>query len=427
MAIAASHTSQLLDLRTAQVPRGVGNTHPIFVDRALGAKLWDTDGKQYIDFVGGIGCVNVGHSHPKVVKAVNEQLRRFTHTCFQVAMYEGYVALAKRLNDLAPGAAAKKTFFVSTGAEAVENAVKIARSFTGRPAVVAFHHSFHGRTLLALTMTGKNNPYKQNFGPFVGEVYHAPYPYEFHGWTAASALEALEELFETQVAPTRTAAIIIEPVLGEGGFVPAPPDFLKRLRKLTKEHGIVLIADEIQSGYGRTGKMFAVEHAAIEPDLITVAKSIANGLPLAAVIGTAEIMDSPAAGGLGGTFGGNPLACAAALAVLDIIEEEHLLDRAIQIGRRLERAFIEFKQRYDAIGDVRGLGAMMAFEFTDRGATSGSQTVQRVTQEARSRGLLLMPAGIKRNIIRVLTPLVISDQELDTALERLDQAIAASV
>jgi 4-aminobutyrate aminotransferase / (S)-3-amino-2-methylpropionate transaminase / 5-aminovalerate transaminase len=368
----------------------------------------------------------VGHSHPKVVKAVNEQLSRFTHTCFQVAMYEGYVALAKRLNELAPGATPKRTLFLSTGAEAVENAVKIARSFTGRPAVVAFHHSFHGRTLLALTMTGKNNPYKQNFGPFVGEVYHAPFPYEFHGWTATRAIQALEDLFETQVAPSRTAAVIIEPVLGEGGFVPAPPDFLRRLRKLTKDHGIVLIADEIQSGYGRTGKMFAIEHAGIEPDLITVAKSIANGLPLAAVIGASGIMDSPSAGGLGGTFGGNPLACAAALAVLDIIEEEHLLDRAIHIGQRLERAFTEFKRRYSAVGDVRGLGAMMALEFCDLDGKSGSEAVQRVTQEARSRGLLLMPAGIKRNIIRVLTPLVISDQELDTALERLEQAIAAS-
>jgi 4-aminobutyrate aminotransferase / (S)-3-amino-2-methylpropionate transaminase / 5-aminovalerate transaminase len=252
MAVATSLTSELLNIRAAQIPRGVGNTHPIFVDRALGAKLWDLDGKEYIDFVGGIGCVNVGHSHPKLIKAVSEQLQLFTHTCFQVGMYKGYVELARRLNRLAPGRSAKKTFFVSTGAEAVENAVKIARSFTGRPAVVAFHHSFHGRTLLALTMTGKNKPYKQNFGPFVGEVYHSPYPYEFHGWTAEKALTALDELFEAQVAPNRVAAIIIEPVLGEGGFVPAPAAFVKRLRQLASDHGIVLIADEIHSGYGRT-------------------------------------------------------------------------------------------------------------------------------------------------------------------------------
>ena len=426
MAITASQTDRLRELRNAEVPRGVGNTHPIFADHGLGAKLWDTDGKEYIDFVGGIGCLNVGHSHPRVVKAVTEQLQRFTHTCFQVAMYEGYVQLAERLNKLAPGASKKKTLFVTTGAEAVENAVKIARSFTNRPAVITFHHSFHGRTLLTLTMTGENNPYKQNFGPFVGEVYQTPFPHEFHGWTTEKALGALHDLFESTVAPSRVAAIIIEPVLGEGGFVPAPTEFLKSLRALTLEHGIVLVADEIQSGYGRTGKMFAIEHSGVEPDLIVVAKSIANGLPLAGVIGKTEIMDAPTAGGLGGTFGGNPLACAAALAVLDIIEDEHLLDRATKVGQRLERAFKEFARRYPVIGDVRGRGAMMAIEFKGGPKMTGTEIVSRVTQEARSRGLLLMPAGVKRNVIRVLVPLVIDDKDLDTALERLDASIAAA-
>lgn len=424
MAVAASQTRALLDLRASEVPRGVGNTHPIFADRALGAKIWDVDGKEYIDFTGGIGVVNVGHSHPKVRKAIAEQLDRFTHTCFQVAMYEGYVELAERLNKLAPGPSKKKTLLVSTGAEAVENAIKIARMHTGRPAVVAFHHSFHGRTLLTLTMTGENNPYKQNFGPFAAEVYHAPFPYEFHGWTAARALAALNQLFESEVAPSRTAAIVIEPVLGEGGFAPAPVDFLVALRSIANEHGIVLIADEIQSGYGRTGKMFAIEHSGVEPDLITVAKSIANGLPLAGVIGKAEIMDAPTAGGLGGTFGGNPLACAAALAVLDIIEEEHLLQRAVEIGARLGPAFHELQRSYRAIGEVRGLGAMMALEFVDHGTLTGSATVQRITEEARTRGLLLMPAGLKRNIIRVLVPLVIERADLDSALDRLNEAVS---
>jgi len=425
MALAASQTKALLDLRASEIPRGVGNTHPIFAARAFGAKLWDVDGKEYIDFVGGIGVVNVGHSHPKVRKAVAEQLERFTHTCFQVAMYEGYVELAERLNKLAPGPSKKKTFFVTTGAEAVENAIKIARMHTGRPAVVAFHHSFHGRTLLALTMTGENNPYKQNFGPFANEVYHVPYPYEFHGWSARRALEALSELFESEVAPNRIAAMVIEPVLGEGGFVPAPIEFLKALRAITLEHGIVLIADEIQSGYGRTGKMFAIEHAEVEPDLITVAKSIANGLPIAGVIGKAEIMDAPTAGGLGGTFGGNPLACAAALAVLDIIEEDHLLERAVEIGKRLEHRFHELKRRHRAIGDVRGLGAMIALEFQDHGKMTGSAIVQRIGEEARARGLLLMAAGVKRSIIRVLVPLIIDKEDLEIALDRLDEAVSA--
>jgi 4-aminobutyrate aminotransferase/(S)-3-amino-2-methylpropionate transaminase len=425
VAIAASRTKELLELRASEVVRGVGNTHPIFTERAAGAKLWDIDGKEYIDFVGGIGVLNVGHSHPKVVAAVSEQLSRFTHTCFQVAMYESYVKLAQALNRLAPGPSKKKTLIVTTGAEATENAVKIARMHTGRAGVIAFQHGFHGRTMLALTMTGKSAPYKQNFGPFCSDVYHAPYPYEHHGWTTARALQGLAEVFESEVAPNRVAAIIIEPVLGEGGFVPAPIEFLKELRRITSEHGIVLIADEIQSGIARTGTMFAIEHAGIEPDIITVAKSVADGLPVAAVVGKAEIMDGPTAGGLGGTFGGNPLACAAALAVLEIIEEERLLDRAIAIGKTLQRSLLELRAEHPQITDVRGRGAMLGFECADTPALTGAAAVAKIVDEARARGLLLLAAGAKRNVIRILVPLVISDADLDIALERLAQACGA--
>ncbi|MBV8205122.1 MAG: 4-aminobutyrate--2-oxoglutarate transaminase [Candidatus Eremiobacteraeota bacterium] len=427
MAIAASRTKELLELRASEVVRGVGNAHPIFTERAAGAKLWDVDGKEYIDFVGGIGVLNVGHAHPKVVAAVSEQLNRFTHTCFQVAMYESYVKLAEKLNRLAPGPSKKKTLLVTTGAEATENAVKIARMHTDRAGVIAFQHGFHGRTMLALTMTGKSAPYKQNFGPFCSDVYHAPYPYEHHGWTTARALQGLAEVFESEVAPNRVAAIIIEPVLGEGGFVPAPLEFLKELRRITSEHGIVLIADEIQSGIARTGTMFAIEHAGIEPDIITIAKSIADGMPLAGVIGKAEIMDGPTTGGLGGTFGGNPLSCAAALAVLDIIEEERLLDRAVAIGTTLQRALLELRAGHPQIVDVRGRGAMIGFELGDAPQLTGAAAAAKIIDEARARGLLLLSAGAKRNVIRILVPLVISDVDLDIALERLAQSCDAAL
>jgi 4-aminobutyrate aminotransferase/(S)-3-amino-2-methylpropionate transaminase len=403
----------------------VSNTHPIFVERASGARVWDVDGNEYYDFVGGIGVLNVGHSHPKVRAAVLAQLDRFSHTCFQVAMYDTYVRLAERLNRLAPGPSTKKTLLLTTGAEATENAVKIAREFTGRPAIIAFHHGFHGRTLLALTMTGKNSPYKQHFGPFCSEVYHAPYPYEYHGWTTERALSALDQLFESEVSPDRVAAIIIEPVLGEGGFVPAPPAYLQELRRIATRHGIVLVCDEIQSGYGRTGKMFAIEHAGIEPDIIAIAKSLAAGLPLAAVVGRAEIMDAPAPGGLGGTYAGNPLACAAALAVLDIFEEERLADRAVVIGVRVEATLRALQRRFPRVGDVRGLGAMMGVEFTDEAGSDQPTYAKRIVTEARARGLLLMAAGARGDIIRVLVPLVITDEELEASLERLTESCEA--
>jgi 4-aminobutyrate aminotransferase/(S)-3-amino-2-methylpropionate transaminase len=425
LALAGTNTAALLDLRASEVAVGVGNTHPIFAERGEGARLWDSDGKEYLDFVGGIGVLNVGHSHPKVRAAVELQLACFTHTCFQVAMYEGYVRLAERLNRLAPGPSKKKTLLVTTGAEATENAVKIAREMTGRPAVIAFNHGYHGRTLLALTMTGKNDPYKQHFGPFCTEIYHTPFPYEYHGWTTKRALASLDDVFEAQVAPDRVAAIIIEPVLGEGGFVPAPLEFMRALRAIADAHGIMLICDEIQTGFCRTGAMFAVEHSGIEPDLITVAKSLAGGLPLAAVIGRAEVMDSVKPGGLGGTYAGNPLACAAALATLDILEEEGIPERAQVIGTAVERSLRGLKARYPQIGDVRGIGAMQGMEFVDEPGKSKSTYVKRIVEEARKRGLLLMPAGSKANVIRVLVPLVISDEDLSTALGRLSDACEA--
>jgi len=427
VALAGTSTAALLELRASEVARGVSNAHPIFVERASGARLWDIDGKEYIDFVGGIGVLNVGHAHPRVRAAVEQQLDRFTHTCFQVAMYEAYVRLAERLNRLVPGPSRKKTLLVTTGAEATENAVKIARAYTGRPAVVSFHHGYHGRTLLALSMTGKNDPYKLRFGPFCSEIYQTPFPYEHHGWTTERALRSLDDLFEAQVSPDRVAAIIIEPVLGEGGFVPAPPAFMVALRELATRHGIVLVCDEIQSGFGRTGKMFAFEHSGIEPDLVAIAKSVAGGLPLAGVVGKAEIIDSVTPGGLGGTYGGNPLACAAALATLDVFEEEGLVERARTIGARIERALRDLQRRQPKIADVRGLGAMLAIEFVDEPDKPRSTYAARVIEEARKRGLLLMSAGSKADVIRVLVPLVIEDDELDTALARLAESCDAAL
>jgi len=422
--LTTSRTAALLDLRASEVVRGVGNAHSIFIERGSGATLWDVDGKEYIDFVGGIGVLNVGHSNPRVQAAIREQIERFTHVCFQVAMYDSYVKLAQRLNQLAPGPSRKKTLLLSTGAEATENAVKIAREHTGREAVIAFQHGYHGRTLLALSMTGKNEPYKQHFGPFCSEIYHAPFPYEYQGWTTERSLRALEDVFESDVAPDRVAAIIIEPVLGEGGFVPAPVAFLRALREIATRHGIVFVCDEIQTGFGRTGKMFAIEHADVEPDLLCIAKSVAAGLPLAAVVGRAEIMDAPGPGGLGGTYAGNPVACAAALAVLDVFEDERLVQRAAAIGRRLERALSELRDRYPRrIGDVRGRGAMMAMEFVDE--PGAEPFAKRIIAQAREHGLLMLSAGSKSCVLRVLVPLVIDDAQLEEGLKRLDASCKA--
>jgi len=429
MTVTETRTEGLLAARAAYIPRGVGNAHPIVVGRAEGARLWDVDGHEYIDFAGGIGVLNVGHNHPRVVQAVKAQLERVGHTCFQVAMYEPYIRLAERLSALSPSPGPNKAIFFSTGAEATENAVKIARAATGRPAIVTFANSFHGRTLLGMTMTGKAKPYKQNFGPFAPEVYQAPFPYEYRGWSAERAVAGLRELFDTQVAPEKVAAAIIEPVLGEGGFVPAPPAFLQALRAITAEHGILLIADEVQSGFGRTAKLFAIEYSGVQPDLVTVAKSLAGGLPLSGVVGRAEVMDAPAPGGLGGTYAGNPLACAAALAVLDIFEQERLLDKAAALGDRLRDHLDGLQARHEAVGDVRGLGAMLAIELVqDRASRAPApEIVDRMLPLARAAGLILLRAGLHNNVVRVLVPLTIEAELLDRALAIFDAALEQAI
>lgn len=423
-----SRNQALLELRQKVVPRGVSQVHPVVADKALGGKIWDVDGREYLDWIGGIGVLNVGHNHPRVVRAVKEQLERFSHTCFQVTAYEPYLRLAEKLCQSAPGDFDKKAFFVTTGAEATENAIKIARAHTGRPAVIAFKHSFHGRTLMGMTLTGKAQPYRQNFGPFAPEVYHAPYPYEYWGIHTKDALEGLQELFDTEVSPERVAAIIIEPQLGEGGFVPAPTAFLRSLRALTKKHGIVLIDDEIQTGIGRTGRFWAIEHAGVEPDLICFAKSIGGGLPIAGVLGRSEIMDAPMPGGLGGTFAGNPLACAAGLAVLEVFEEEGLLEKGQRLGEILHEGFREIQSRFPQIGDVRGLGPMAALEIVKDPVSKEPDPAltSKVFDLARERGLLLMKAGMHYNVIRCLVPLVVSEAEVRKGLEILEQSFAAA-
>jgi 4-aminobutyrate aminotransferase/(S)-3-amino-2-methylpropionate transaminase len=417
---------ELMALRERYVPRGVTTAHPLVADHAQGSELWDTSGRRYIDFVGGIGVMNVGHNHPRVMAAVREQLDRATHTAFQVVMYESYLRLAERLCEVAPGDGSKKAIFFSTGAEAVENAVKIARAATGRSAVISFAGGFHGRTLLTLSLTGTVDPYKQNFGPYASEIYQTPFPYEYRGWSSKQALAALDELLESAVAPERVAAIIIEPVLGEGGFVPAPLDFLRALRELTERHGILLIADEIQTGFGRTGKFFAIEHSGVMPDLVTVAKSLAAGLPLSAVVGRAEVMDAPAPGGLGGTYAGNPVACAAGLAVMDVMRDERLPERAARIGSVIEERMRTWAAEHELVGDVRVMGAMAGIELVrDRKTKTPADTeTARVLTLARERGLLLLRSGMHHNVIRTLMPLNIPDDQLMEGLDILGSALA---
>jgi 4-aminobutyrate aminotransferase/(S)-3-amino-2-methylpropionate transaminase len=402
---------------------------PVVVEQGHGATITDVDGNTFIDFTGGVGCLNVGHSHPQVVAAAQEQLDRFSHTDFTIVPYEVYVTLAERLCELAPVRKPAKAAFFNAGAEAVENSIKFARSFTGRPAVVAFEGGFHGRTLLALSLTSKTHPYKAGLGPFAPEVYRVPFPNEYRGPSAAEALEALERALLTQVAAETVAAIVIEPVQGEGGFVVAPPEFLQGVRRICDENGIVLVVDEVQTGYGRTGAMWGIEHAGVEPDLVTIAKSIANGLPLSAVIGKAEIMDAPGDSAIGGTYVGNPVAQAAALAVLDVFEEDDLSARAAGIGETIRARMLSWQERWDAIGDVRGIGAMLAIELvTDRGTKEpAADLASKVVEAAAERGLLLLKSGIYSNCIRVLTPLVISDAELDEALDVWEQALDASL
>ncbi len=416
--------AELQARRVAAVPRGVSNATTVYAERADNAYLWDVEGRRYIDFAGGIGVLNTGHKNPHVVRRVREQLERFTHTCFQVNPYESYVALAERLNALAPIAGPAKSVLFTTGAEAVENAVKIARAATGRSGVIAFQGGFHGRTLMALALTGKVAPYKKGFGPFPSEVYHAPFPNAYRGVSEADALEGLEAIFKNDIDPRRVAAIIIEPVQGEGGFNVAPPSFLQKLRQLCDEHGILLIADEVQSGFGRTGKMFAMEHSGVTPDLITTAKSLAGGLPLSGVIGRAAIMDAVDPGGLGGTYGGSPLACEAALGVLDAIAADDLLRRAQGLGAHLKRRLEGMKAEVPLIGEVRGLGAMVAVELTHprTGEPATAQT-KAVVQAALGEGLILLACGQDGNVLRFLVPLTAPTDVVDQGLDILERCL----
>jgi 4-aminobutyrate aminotransferase / (S)-3-amino-2-methylpropionate transaminase / 5-aminovalerate transaminase len=402
---------------------------PIVIAEGRGATITDVDGNTFIDFTGGVGCLNVGHSHPRVVEAAQAQLERFSHTDFTIVPYEAYVELAERLCALAPVRAPVKAAFFNAGTEAVENAVKFARAYTGRPAVIAFEGAFHGRTMMSMSLTSKTHPYKAGFGPFAPEVYRAPFPQDYRGPSTEEALAALERVFTTSVAVENVAAIVIEPVQGEGGFLPAPREFLEGVRRICDEHGIVLVVDEVQTGFGRTGRMFALEHFGIEADLMTVAKSIAMGLPLSGVLGRAEIMDAPGDSAIGGTYVGNPVAQAAALAVLDVMAEDDLVARAAQLGETMRARMLAWQERFPAIGDVRGLGAMLAIELVEDRQTKrpAAELATAVVEAAAKRGLLLLKAGIHGNCIRVLSPLVLTDAELEEALSVWEDALGAAL
>jgi len=420
-----SDNASLRARREAVTPRGVSVAAPFFVAKATNAELWDVEGRRIIDFAGGIAVLNTGHRHPRVIEAIRRQLDLFTHTAYQVASYESYVALAERLVALAPVPGPAKATFFSTGAEAVENAVKIARAATGRPGVIAFTGAFHGRTMLAMALTGKVVPYKVGFGPFPGDVWHLPFPMALHGVSTADAIEALHRLFKADVEPQRVAAIIVEPVQGEGGFYPAPPELLRALRQACDQHGILLIADEIQTGFARTGKWFAMHHHEVAPDLMTVAKSLGAGLPISAVIGRAGVMDAPGPGGLGGTYAGNPLAIAAAHAVLDVIEDEGLVERANALGRRLRERLEGLRARVPAIAEIRGPGAMVAVELMEPGGGPAAELAKAVQQRALQAGLLLLTCGVHANVIRFLFPLTIEDRVFDEGLAILERALVA--
>ncbi|WP_370303836.1 4-aminobutyrate--2-oxoglutarate transaminase [Pseudooceanicola sp.] len=427
-AAASASNAALLARREAAVARGVASAAPVFAERAENAELWDVEGKRFIDFAGGIAVLNTGHRHPAVIAAAKAQEDRYTHTSFQVVPYEPYVALAEKLNALAPGDFAKKSLLVTTGAEAVENAVKIARAATGRPGVIAFTAGYHGRTLLTLGLTGKVSPYKRDIGPFPTDLYRLPFPSQRDGISVADSIRALEMLFLTDAQPDRVAAIILEPVLGEGGYHPAPPELWQALRAICDREGILLIADEIQAGFGRTGTWFAVEHSGVAPDLITVAKSMAGGYPIAGVIGRAEVMDAMAPGGLGGTYGGNPVACAAALAAIEAIESEGLLARSTAIGEHMRARFADMGARVAPyrMWDIRGLGAMLAVEFvTDFDtATPDAALTKSVVAHALKRGLILLPCGMHGNALRIMVPLTASDAIIDEGMGIFEAALA---
>ena len=415
----------LHERRLAATPRGIGVMANFFIARALNAEVWDVEGKRYIDFAGGIAVLNTGHRHPKMVAAIETQLQQFTHTCYQVLPYESYVTLAERINKLTPGNHAKKTCFFSSGAEAVENAIKIARAYTGRPGVIAFSGAFHGRTMMGCALTGKVAPYKIGFGPFPAEIYHAPFPVDLHGVSVEDSIKAIHTLFKSDIDPKRVAAIILEPVQGEGGFYVTPPAFMRELRALCDEHGMLLIYDEVQTGFGRTGKMFAAEHYDVTPDIITLAKSMAGGTTLSAVCGKAEVMDGPAPGGLGGTYAGNPLAIAAAHAVIDIIEEEQLVARANVLGEKLTKRLKAAQAKTPSLKEVRGLGSMIAAEFFDpKTGEPSTEAMKRVQAAALEEGLILLSCGVYVNALRFLYPLTIEDTVFDEALDIIDHALS---
>jgi 4-aminobutyrate aminotransferase/(S)-3-amino-2-methylpropionate transaminase len=409
--IPGPRSKQLAARRAQAVPRGVSQLTPVFVSRSEGAVIEDVDGNRFLDFAGGIGCLNAGHRNPGVVAALHAQADRFLHTCFMVTPYESYVRLAEKLNTLAPGSTPKKTLFLNSGAEAVENAIKIARAFTRRPAVICFEDAFHGRTLLTLSLTSKTHPYKAGFEPFASDIYRVPY-----GRPAAQ----LEDTFQRVVAAESVAALIAEPVQGEGGFIVPPPGWLTAVADVCRRHGILFIADEVQTGFGRTGKMFAIEHDGIEPDLMVTAKSLGGGLPLAAVTGKAEIMDHTGPGSLGGTFGGNPLACEAALAAIQAIEDDNLCKRAMQLGEQFRQRVLAWKKRFPVIGDVRGLGAMQAFEM------AGAESTKALTKYCYEHGLILVTAGTYSNVVRILMPLVVSDDQMNEALDVMEAGLQAA-
>jgi 4-aminobutyrate aminotransferase/(S)-3-amino-2-methylpropionate transaminase len=431
--IPGSKSKALAARRAQAVPRGLSHGTPIYVAKAEGACLEDVDGNRYIDFAGGIGCLNVGHRREAIVRSVREQLDRFMHTGVQVTPYEGYIRLAERMNEVTPGKFPKKTLFLNSGAEAIENAVKIARAYTKRPAIIAFEDAFHGRTMMTLALTSKTHPYKAGFAPFPGDVYRIPFAYCYRCSYSLKypscdlyCARHLEDTFKRVVANEEVAAVIAEPVLGEGGFIAPPPDYFKVLVDLCRKYGVLFIADEVQSGFGRTGAMFASEHYGIEPDMVVTAKSLGGGLPLAAVTGRAEIMDAPAPGGLGGTFAGNPLSCAAALAVLDLFEHEDLLTRANELGDQFQRRARDWQRRWPLVGDVRGLGGMQAIELVQSQETKAPATeeTKHITQYCYEHGLITITAGTYSNVIRVLVPFVATKEQIDEGLDVLESALA---
>ena len=412
--------------RSAAVAQGVGVQTQIFAERALNSEIWDVEGNRYIDFAAGIAVVNTGHCHPKVMEAVQSQAASFTHTCHQVVPYENYVRLAERLNAKVPGDFEKKTIFVTTGAEAVENAIKVARAATGRPAVIAFGGAFHGRTFMGMSLTGKVAPYKKGFGAMMPDVYHVPFPIDLHGTSTTDAMGALTKLFKADLDPDRVAAIIIEPVQGEGGFYPAPAELMRGVRALCDEHGIVMIADEVQTGFARTGTLFAMDGYDVAADITTMAKGLAGGLPLAAVTGRADLMDAAAPGGLGGTYGGNPLGIAAANAVLDVIEEEDLCARANELGSRLKQRLESIRERTPEMADIRGPGFMIAAEFNTLDGQPNPDLTNAIRAEAMKRGLILLTCGVYGNVVRFLAPITVQDEVMNEALDILEASIDAA-